>query len=202
MFPVGDGALGNGRRQRGGDRLLCRGQAGKLERFNNANVTGQHFLGRTFDVVKPRKPLSWLDPSVFGTLGCGAGFALGAGLCRPDQEIWVTFGDGSVGYVLAEFDTFVRHNIPVIAVVSNDAGWTQIAREQVKMLEDDVGTVLERSDYHEVAAALGGRGVLLKNQDRVEACVNEARYAAGEGNPVLLNAWLDKTDFREGSLSM
>jgi acetolactate synthase-1/2/3 large subunit len=70
------------------------------------------------------------------------------------------------------------------------------------MLEDDVGTVLERSDYHEVAAALGGRGVLLKYQDRVEACVNEARYAAGEGNPVLLNAWLDKTDFREGSLSL
>ena len=63
-------------------------------------------------------------------------------------------------------------------------------------------TVLERSDYHEVAAALGGRGVLLKNQDRVEACVNEARHAAGEGNPVLLNAWLDKTDFREGSLSL
>jgi acetolactate synthase-1/2/3 large subunit len=163
---------------------------------------GGDFVGTASYIVKPRKPLSWLDPGVFGTLGCGAGFALGASLCRPDHEIWVIFGDGSVGYALAEFDTFVRHNIPVIAVVGNDAGWTQIAREQVKMLEDDVGTVLERSDYHEVAAALGGQGVLLKNQDRVEACVNEARYAAGEGNPVLLNTWLDKTDFREGSLSM
>jgi acetolactate synthase-1/2/3 large subunit len=114
----------------------------------------------------------------------------------------VLFGDGSVGYALAEFDTFVRHNIPVIAVVGNDAGWTQIAREQVKMLHDDVGTVLARSDYHKVAAALGGRGVLLKNSDQTLAALQEASDAATNGDPVLLNAWLDRTDFREGSLSM
>jgi acetolactate synthase-1/2/3 large subunit len=112
------------------------------------------------------------------------------------------FGDGSVGYALAEFDTFVRHDIPVIAVVGNDAGWTQIAREQVKMLKDDVGTVLARSNYHEVAAALGGQGVLLQHADQTEACLNEARHAAGKGVPVLINAWLERTDFREGSLSM
>ena len=112
------------------------------------------------------------------------------------------FGDGSVGYALAEFDTFARHNIPVIAVVGNDAGWTQIAREQVKMLDDDVGTVLARSDYHKVAAALGGHGVLLKDADQTVASLQEARSAAADGVPVLLNAWLDKTDFREGSLSM
>ena len=163
---------------------------------------GGDFVGTASYIVKPRKPLSWLDPGVFGTLGCGAGFALGASLCRPDHDIWVIFGDGSVGYALAEFDTFVRHNIPVIAVVGNDAGWTQIAREQVKMLEDDVGTVLERSNYHEVAAALGGQGVLLQYKEQTATCMSQAREAAHDGKPVLLNVWLDKTDFREGSLSM
>ena len=112
------------------------------------------------------------------------------------------FGDGSVGYSLAEFDTFARHGIPVIAVVGNDAGWTQIAREQVKILEDDVGTVLERSNYHDVAAALGGEGILLQQADQVDAGLQAARAAARDGRPVLVNAWLDKTDFREGSLSM
>ena len=112
------------------------------------------------------------------------------------------FGDGSVGYSLVEFDTFARHNIPVIAVVGNDAGWTQIAREQVKILEDDVGTVLGRSNYHDVAAALGGRGILLQRPDQVDAGLQAAREAARRGKPVLVNAWLDKTDFREGSLSM
>jgi len=181
---------------------LCRSIDAQLPDNSVIVADGGDFVGTASYIVKPRKPLSWLDPGVFGTLGCGAGFALGASLCRPDHEICVLFGDGSVGYALAEFDTFARHNIPVIAVVGNDAGWTQIAREQVKMLDDDVGTVLARSDYHKVAAALGGHGVLLKDADQTVAALQEARSAAADGVPVLLNAWLDKTDFREGSLSM
>jgi len=181
---------------------LCRSIDAGLPDNSMIVADGGDFVGTASYIVKPRNPLSWLDPGVFGTLGCGAGFALGASLCRPDHEVWVLFGDGSVGYALAEFDTFVRHNIPVIAVVGNDAGWTQIAREQVKMLHDDVGTVLARSDYHKVAAALGGRGVLLKSADQTVASLQEARNAAADGGPVLLNSWLDRTDFREGSLSM
>jgi acetolactate synthase-1/2/3 large subunit len=181
---------------------LCRTIDAQLPDNSVIVADGGDFVGTASYIVKPRKPLSWLDPGVFGTLGCGAGFALGASLCRPDHDVWIMFGDGSVGYALAEFDTFARHNIPVIAVVGNDAGWTQIAREQVKMLEDDVGTVLTRSNYHEVAAALGGEGVLLQYKEQTGACLKQAREAARDGKPVLLNVWLDKTDFREGSLSM
>ncbi len=181
---------------------LCRQIDAGLPDDSVIVADGGDFVGTASYIVRPRKPLSWLDPGVFGTLGCGAGFALGASLCRPGAEIWMLFGDGSVGYSLAEFDTFARHDIPVIAVVGNDAGWTQIAREQVKILKDDVGTVLERSNYHDVAAALGGRGVLLQHADQVDAGLQAARDAASQGKPVLVNAWLDKTDFREGSLSM
>jgi acetolactate synthase-1/2/3 large subunit len=181
---------------------LCRAIDEQLPDNSVIVADGGDFVGTASYIVKPRKQLSWLDPGAFGTLGCGAGFALGASLCRPDNEVWVLFGDGSVGYGLAEFDTFVRHKVPVIAVVGNDGGWTQIARDQVKILDDDVGTVLERSNYHEVATALGGRGILLRQAERIEASLEEARRAAGNGNPVLLNAWLDKTDFREGSLSV
>lgn len=181
---------------------LCRSIDAQLPDNSVIIADGGDFVGTASYIVKPRKPLSWLDPGVFGTLGCGAGFALGASLCRPNHDIWIMFGDGSVGYALAEFDTFVRHEIPVIAVVGNDAGWTQIAREQIKMLRDDVGTVLARSNYHEVAAALGGQGVLLRDANQTAASLQEARQAAGKGVPVLVNAWLDRTDFREGSLSM
>jgi acetolactate synthase-1/2/3 large subunit len=181
---------------------LCRSIDAELPGDSIIVADGGDFVGTASYIVKPRSPLSWLDPGVFGTLGCGAGFALGASLCRPGSEVWMLFGDGSVGYSLAEFDTFARHGIPVIAVVGNDAGWTQIAREQVKILEDDVGTVLARSHYHDVAAALGGHGILLENQGQVAAGLQAARKAAKEGKPVLVNAWLDKTDFREGSLSM
>ena len=44
------------------------------------------------------------------------------------------YGDGSLGYSLIEFDTYHRHKTPVIAVIGNDACWTQICREQVPIL--------------------------------------------------------------------
>ena len=96
----------------------------------------------------------------------------------------------------------MRHGVPVIAVVGNDAGWTQIAREQVKVLGDDVGAVLARSAYHEVAAAFGAEGILVKKNADVPDALARARAAAKSGKPVLVNAWLDRTAFRDGSISM
>ena len=163
---------------------------------------GGDFVATASYIVRPRGPLSWLDPGAFGTLGVGAGFALGAQLQRPQDEVWLIWGDGASGYGLAEFDTFVRHGVPVIAVVGNDASWAQIAREQVKMLGDDVGTVLARSAYHAVAEGFGAVGIEVKSTAQVPAALALARAAARGGRPVLVNVWLDRTDFREGSISM
>ncbi len=163
---------------------------------------GGDFVGTASYVLHPRAPLRWLDPGAFGTLGVGAGFALGAASCQPDAEVWIILGDGACGYGLVEFDTFVRHRHPVIAIVGNDAGWTQIAREQVKMLHDDVGTVLARTDYHAVAAGFGAEGIVVRQQHEVRDALEQARALARSGRPVLVNVWLDKTEFREGSLSM
>lgn len=163
---------------------------------------GGDFVATASYVLHPRGPLTWLDPGAFGTLGVGAGFAIGAATVRPEREVWIVFGDGACGFGLSEFDTFVRHGIPVIAVVGNDAGWTQIAREQVKMLKDDVGTVLARTAYHEVARGFGAEGLLVKRADEVDGALKRARELARQGRPVLVNVWLDRTEFREGSLSM
>jgi acetolactate synthase-1/2/3 large subunit len=182
-----------------------------LEREAGEHATfvadGGDFVATASYVLHPRAPLSWLDPGAFGTLGVGAGFALGAATSaprpgRPAPETWIIFGDGACGYGLVEFDTFVRHGLPVIALVGNDAGWTQIAREQVKMLKDDVATVLARTDYHAVAAGFGAEGIVVKHQDEVVPALRRARELAAQGKPVLVNVWLDKTEFREGSLSM
>jgi acetolactate synthase-1/2/3 large subunit len=163
---------------------------------------GGDFVGTAAYIVRPRGPLRWLDPGPFGTLGVGAGFALGAKLCRPEAEVWILYGDGSVGYTLNEFDTFVRHGVPVIAVVGNDACWMQIAREQIPMLEDDVGVMLARSDYHKVVEGFGAKGFKIERHDEIDATLTAAKRAAAEGTPVLINAYLGKTDFRKGSLSM
>ncbi len=163
---------------------------------------GGDFVATASYVVQPRGPLSWLDPGAFGTLGVGAGFALGAKLCRPEAEVWALFGDGALGYSLAEFDTFVRHGIPVIAVVGNDGGWNQIAREQVEILKDDVGTVLGQADYHRVAEGFGAAGLALDDPELAGETLQQARQTAAGGQAVLVNARLGRTDFRKGSISM
>ena len=163
---------------------------------------GGDFVATASYIVSPPGPLTWLDPGAFGTLGVGAGFALGAKLCRPDADVWILYGDGSVGYSLAEFDTFARHGLPVIAVVGNDAGWTQIAREQVEIFHDDVATVLAHTDYHRVAEGFGGTGILLNDLAMIPEALQYAREVASNGRPVLINAILGKTDFRKGSISM
>ncbi len=163
---------------------------------------GGDFVATASYIVRPRRPLSWLDPGVFGTLGVGGGFALGAHAVDPSAELWVIWGDGAAGYSLAEFDSFVRHRVPVIAIVGNDASWAQIAREQVDMLGESTGTDLRHSDYHLVAQGLGGKGLLLDRPGAVTDTLAEARQLARDGHPVLVNAILDRTDFRKGSLSM
>jgi len=163
---------------------------------------GGDFVGTAAYVLRPRGPLRWLDPGVFGTLGVGGGFTLGAAMARPASERWLLWGDGAAGFSLMELDSFVRQGVGVIMVIGNDAGWTQIAREQVKLLGDDVGTVLARSDYHLVADALGGVGLLLREPGELAEVLAKAKAAAESGKAVLINAWLAKSEFREGSLSM
>jgi acetolactate synthase-1/2/3 large subunit len=163
---------------------------------------GGDFVATAAYTIHPRAPLAWLDPGVFGTLGVGAGFALGAKLCRPNDEVWILWGDGACGYGLAEYDTFVRHGVGVIGVVGNDAAWSQIAREQVKLLGDDVATVLARTDYHRVAEGFGAAGFVARSGEDVANALAGARAAAREGRPALVNAWLERSAFREGSISM
>jgi thiamine pyrophosphate-dependent acetolactate synthase large subunit-like protein len=163
---------------------------------------GGDFVGTAAYVLQPRGPLTWLDPGAFGTLGVGAGFALGSKLTHPEAEVWLIYGDGAAGFSLQEFDTFVRHKVPVIALVGNDAGWTQIARDQVAIFGDDVATALRRTDYHRVSEGYGGKGFILDQEENIDRVFKEARQAAKDGHPVLINALIGKTDFRKGSISM
>lgn len=163
---------------------------------------GGDFVASMSYVVRPRNPLSWLDPGPFGTLGVGAGFALGAKLVHPEADVWALFGDGSFGYSLMEFDTFVRHKIPVIALIGNDASWAQIARDQVEILHDDVATVLNRSDYHKSVEGLGAVGLEIKTQQDTTKVLKEAVKQARAGHPVAINVHLCASDFRKGSISV
>ena len=72
----------------------------------------------------------------------------------------------------------------------------------MKLLGDDVATVLARSAYHRVAEGFGALGIEVRSNAELPAALQAARDAARSGQAVLVNVWLDRTDFREGSISM
>jgi len=163
---------------------------------------GGDFVATAAYILRPRRPLSWLDPGVFGTLGVGGGFAVGAACVRKDAEVWIIWGDGSCAYSIAEFDTCARHGLAPIAVVGTDASWAQIARDQVEILGDDVATTLVRTPYHTVAEGYGGRGLLLDDPAKIDEVLDEAKSLSKAGHPVLINVLLADSDFRKGSISI
>lgn len=163
---------------------------------------GGDFVATASYILQPPKPLSWLDPGAFGTLGVGGGFAIGAKSFHPNSEVWILWGDGSCAYSLAEFEAMARQGLPVIAIVGNDGAWGQILRDQLNFLGDGVGSLLSQADYHTVAKGYGGDGIRIDHIDQLDSAIQRARESVKNGKPFLINAILADSPFREGSLSM
>lgn len=163
---------------------------------------GGDIVGTFSYATRPRTPRGWLDPGPFGTLGVGGGFTLGAGCALPGRELWLIWGDGACGFSIAELDTLVRHKIPAICLVGNDAAWMQIVRDQVRLLGRDTAGMLTYQDYHLVAKGFGAEGILIKTQDEVKDKLMQAKKLFAEGKCVLVNCLIARSSFREGSLSM
>jgi acetolactate synthase-1/2/3 large subunit len=100
---------------------------------------------------------------IAGTIGVSLPFAIAAKLARPDQPVVAVMGDGTFGFHMAEIDTAVRCNFPIIVVVGNDARWN--AEYQIQLRQYGAGRAkncdLLPSRYDRVVEALGGFGALV-----------------------------------------
>ena len=163
---------------------------------------GGDFAATASYILRPRKSLSWLDSGVFGTLGVGAGFALGAALCNPDDYIFIVYGDGSCGYSIVEFDTFKKSGLKICAIVGNNGSWEQVAREQINLLKTDTATSIPFSDYQLIAKSFGADGERVETTNDFEKAITNAIESMNKGIPYLINTIIGSTPFREGSISM
>ena len=106
------------------------------------------------------------------------------------------------GFSMLEIRYLCAASDPSNCVIGNDGGWTPVARDQVVILEDDVGTVLSKMDYHIVAEGCGAHGICVTEASAIQAALEEARSVAATGKPVVINLHIGTTDFRKGSISM
>jgi acetolactate synthase-1/2/3 large subunit len=104
-----------------------------------------------------------------GHLGVGVSFAAASKLAEPGKPVVALMGDGSFGLSGIEFDTAVRHGLPLVVVIANDAGWGEVRDGQRKRYGNErvLGTNLAPTRYDELAKALGGHGELVASVDQI-----------------------------------
>ncbi len=129
---------------------------------------------------------------LFGCLGTGIPFAMSAKLANPDRPVIVLNGDGSVGFNIMEFDTCLRHDIPIVCVVNNDCCWGMIKHSQEMSIGSDRTTCsdLGLRNYEKVVEGLGGYGELVTRDDEIIPAI---RRAMESGKPALVNVLTDST---------
>ncbi len=110
-----------------------------------------------------------LNAGVTGTMGVGLPYGIGAKLAKPDKQVMVLHGDGSMGLNAMEIDTAVRFNLPVVTVVSNNAGWTARSLTQRKP-----GRELGFTAFDEMATALGGYGEKVEDPNEIKPAIDRA----------------------------
>ncbi|RLB55481.1 MAG: acetolactate synthase, partial [Deltaproteobacteria bacterium] len=159
------------------------------------------FVATAAYVLKLRWPQLWMDPGPLGTLGVGPGYALAAKLTRPEARVWIIYGDGSFGLHGLEFEALVRQQIPVVAVIGNDAAWMQIRRGQVQLFgqERAVATSLSHVRYDKVVEALGGFGAYVETVADLGPALDAAMAS---GKPACVNVKIATSDFRKTALSV
>jgi acetolactate synthase-1/2/3 large subunit len=123
-----------------------------------------------------------------GCLGVGIPFALAAKLAHPTRPVVLLCGDGTFGLNAMELDTAVRHEIPIVCVVSNDGSWGMSRHGQVRNHGHTVATELGVRPYHEVARALGGYGEFVDDPSQVRAAIERALTS---GQPAVVNVAVD-----------
>lgn len=141
---------------------------------------GGDFVASIAQALPLTWPQLWLDPGPLGTLGIGPGYAMAASVARPRARTVIVFGDGAFGLSGLEFEALARHRLPVVAVIGNDAAWTQVRRGQIQIYgrERAVATRLEHTRYEQVVQALGGKGYWVERVEELGPALDGAFAAA------------------------
>jgi acetolactate synthase I/II/III large subunit len=152
---------------------------------------GGDFVSYAGRVIDSYEPGCWMDPGPFGCLGAGPGYALAAKLARPQKQVCLLLGDGAFGFSGLEFDTLVRHGVPVVGVMGNNGIWALEKHPMEFLYGYSVAADLQSGcRYDQVVRALGGHGELVERPDELRPALERAFSA---DKPALVNVLTDPT---------
>ena len=119
-----------------------------------------------------------------GMLGSALPAAMTAKLAYPERRSIMFTGDGAFGFNGMEFDTAVRHNLPVVAIMGNDAAWGIDRQIQLQVFGKPVVTDLLPTRYDKVVEGLGGHSEHVEEPADLAPALQRA---FDSGRPSLVN---------------
>jgi len=164
---------------------LCKEIREFIDRDAILVVDGQEILNYARQTIPSFAPGHRLNSGAFGTMGVGMPFGVGAKIAKPDSQVVVLHGDGSFGLNAMEFDTAVRHDVPVLVIISLNGGWTADPDK------DKPGRELGYTRYDQIAAALGGHAEFVEQPGDIRPALERAAAAVADGKPALVNVVTD-----------
>jgi thiamine pyrophosphate-dependent acetolactate synthase large subunit-like protein len=161
---------------------LCKEVRDFLDRDAILVVDGQEILNFGRQSIPTFVARHRLNSGPFGTMGVGLPFGIGAKVAKPDTQVLVLHGDGSFGLNAMELDTAARFNIPVVAVISLNGGWT------ADPTRSKPGRDLGYTAFHKMAESLGCHGELVEAPDGIRPALARA---FDSGRPAVVNVVTD-----------
>ena len=131
-----------------------------------------------------RQPGRFIRLGPLSHLGGAIPYAMAAKLAYPKSKALAFMGDGSFGFYAMEYDTCIRHNLPITGIMGNDSNWGIDRTFQLAYFGRDVGTALRYVRYDQVVAGIGGYAELVEHPDEVAPAVARA---INSGRPSLVN---------------
>ena len=130
-------------------------------------------------MLPAREPGGWLRLGPLGAIGSALPNGLALQLAHPGRPVAVITGDGALGFYIAEMDTAVRHKLPIVVIVGNDAGWG-LERELQSSASGGatVACELQPTRYDIIMKGFGGGGETIERLEEVRPAVQRA-FASG-----------------------
>lgn len=124
-----------------------------------------------------------------GAMGYGMPSAIGAKVAHPDKTVISISGDGGFMMTPQEFETAVRYDIPIIAIVVNNNMFGTIhAHQEAKFPDRVVGTKLTNPNFAEFANNFGGHGERIEKNEDIAGAFERA---IASGLPALIEVMTD-----------
>jgi acetolactate synthase-1/2/3 large subunit len=123
-----------------------------------------------------RKPgRNFITNRAHGALGYALAASMGAHMGRPDAKTVAVMGDGSFGFCCGEYETIVRHNMPITSIVFSNAtfGWIKAGQDS-GFGKRYYNVDFNRTDHAAVATAFGVKSWRVEDPSRLEGALKAA----------------------------